>query len=149
MASKYSTGIFTPKNPHKIAGNQKITFRSSWEMVMMQFLDSNPSVLQWSSEPFKIPYKNPLTNKNTVYIPDFLVIYQNRSGTKVGELIEIKPKKEAMLESAKSKRDKAFLILNTAKWQAAMIFCAKHGLTFKVITEDQLWPKNGKDLKKK
>ena len=144
MASKYSTGTFIPKNPKKIVGNQKIIFRSSWEMVMMQFLDNHPSVINWASECFKIPYRNPLTGKNTVYIPDFFVVYQDKNGNKRGDLIEVKPKKETMMEAAKSKRDKAFVILNTEKWKAAMAFCAKNGLNFRVINEDQIFKQNGK-----
>ena len=144
MASKYSTGTFIPKNPQKVVGNQRPTWRSSWEMVMMQFLDNHPSVINWSSECFKIPYKNPLTGKQTVYIPDFFIVYQDKNGNKRGELIEVKPKKEALMEAAKSKRDKAFVILNSAKWQAAMVFCAKNGLHFRVITEEQIFKQNGK-----
>ena len=149
MASKYSTGTFIPKNPQKLVGNQRPHWRSSWEATMMQFLDNHPSVINWASECFKIPYRNPLTGKNTVYIPDFFVVYQDKNGNKRGELIEVKPKKETMIEAAKSKRDKAFVILNTAKWQAAMAFCAKQGLNFRVINEDQLMINKGNQLKKK
>lgn len=146
--AKYSQGEFTPKNPQKLIGNARPIYRSSWELGMMTFLDSHPNVIQWASESIRIPYVNPLTGAKSQYVPDFLVMYQDKNGNKRIELVEVKPKKEAMLESAKSKRDKAFLLLNTAKWAACQIFCKKHGLTFRIITEDDLFRQKGKSLKK-
>lgn len=110
----------------------------------MHFLDQHPSVIQWASESVRIPYKNPLTGKNSQYVPDFLILYQDKSGVRRAELVEVKPKKEAMVESATSRRDKAALILNTAKWAAAMMYAKKNGLTFRVITEDDIWVTKGK-----
>jgi TnsA endonuclease N terminal len=142
--SKYSQQFFVAKNPQKIIGNAKPFYRSSWELAMMSFLDSHPSVIQWASESVSIPYKNPLTGRQHTYIPDFLVLYKDRGGKQHAELVEVKPKKEAMLENAKSKRDKAFLMVNQAKWQAAMVWCAKNGVTFRLITEDDLFQQKGK-----
>jgi hypothetical protein len=142
--SKYSQGSFTPKNPAKLIGNASPVYRSSWELAMMTFLDSHPNVIQWASESIRIPYKNPLTGKNSQYVPDFLVLYQDKNGNQRAELVEVKPKKEAMLENAKSKRDQAFLMVNQAKWQAAMVWCKKNGITFRLITEDDLFQQKGK-----
>lgn len=137
--TKYSQGEFVPKNPNKIVGNAKIWYRSGWELAVMTFLDSHPNVIQWASESISIPYTNPLTGRRSQYIPDFLVLYQDKSGKQRAELIEVKPKKEALAEHAKSKRDKAFLIINQAKWAAAMIYCKKNGLQFRLVTEDSLF----------
>ena len=142
--SKYSQGPFTPKNPEKLIGNAKPVFRSSWELAMMTFLDSHPSVIQWASESIRIPYRNPLTGKNSQYVPDFLVLYKDKNGKQRAELVEVKPKKEAMLENAKSKRDRAFLMVNQAKWAAAMAWCKKNGVTFRLITEEDLFMQKGK-----
>lgn len=142
--SKYNQQYFTPKNPKKLIGNRKPFARSSWELHLMNWLDLDPRVIQWGSECVTIPYKNPLTGKNTVYIPDFLIQYQNSTGKTVVEMVEVKPKKEAVMEAAKSRRDKAFVILNTAKWAAAAQFCAKHGINFRVITEEQIFVNKGK-----
>ena len=142
--SKYSQGRFIPKNPQKVVGNALIQYRSSWELAMMTFLDSHPSVIQWASESIKIPYVNPLTGKKSQYVPDFLVLYKDKNGKQHAELVEVKPKKEAMLENAKSKRDKAFLIVNQAKWQAALLWCKKSGVVFRLITEDELFVTKGK-----
>ena len=142
--SKYSQGNFIPKNPAKLVGNATPVYRSSWELAMMTFLDSHPSVIQWASESIKIPYVNPLTGKRSQYVPDFLVLYKDKNGKQHAELVEVKPKKEAMLENAKSKRDKAFLMVNQAKWQAALLWCKKSGVVFRLITEDELFVQKGK-----
>ena len=143
--SKFSQGSFVPKNPEKLVGKANPQYRSSWELFFMNFLDQSPSVLQWASESIRIPYKNPFdVREQKQYVPDFLVLYIDKFGKKHAELIEIKPKKEAMMEHAKSRKDKAFLILNTAKWQAAAKYCAKHNLKFVVLTEDQIFKSRGK-----
>lgn len=142
--SKYTQGQFTPINPQKMIGNLRPSFRSSWELRMMSFLDVHPSVIQWGSECVRIPYTNPLTGKNTVYVPDFLIKYQDKLGRQRTELIEVKPKKETFMEAAKSRRDKAFVIVNTAKWQAALAMCARHGITFRVLNEDSIFQSKGK-----
>lgn len=135
----YHSGIFTPKNPQKLIGKQTVRFRSGWELTVMNFLDNHPSVIQWASESISIPYINPLTGRRTVYIPDFLVYYQDKNGQKRAEIIEVKPAKEALAEKAKSKKDKAFLILNTAKWAACLEYCKRNGLTFRLLTENDIY----------
>jgi len=109
----------------------------------MQFCDNNPSVTNWGSEVLRIPYRNPITNKNTIYIPDFIVSYIDRYNRQHTEVIEIKPLKEAVMERARSPRDKIMLAVNMAKWQAAQAFCANNNLVFRLVTEQQLF-RNGK-----
>ena len=137
--SKYAQGKYTVRNTEKYIGTKQPTYRSSWEMSFMLFCDNNPSVLQWASESIQIPYRNPLTGKNTIYVPDFFIYYQDANGKNHGELIEIKPSKETSMTEAKSPRDKAMAIVNAAKWQAAQAFCARQGLKFRVVTETQLF----------
>lgn len=137
--SKYAQGKFAIKNMEKYVGKKLPTYRSSWEMTFMTFCDNNPSVIQWASEPFMIPYRNPLSGKNTIYIPDFLMIYIDSNQQKHAELIEIKPLKETTLESAKSVRDRAAVILNIAKWTAARAFCQQNGLVFRLVTEHDIF----------
>jgi hypothetical protein len=137
--SKYAQGKFQIKNPSKYVGNKTPTYRSGWEFVFMQFCDNNPSVIQWASEAVHIPYRNPFTNKNTIYVPDFLIVYEDKSGQKHAEVIEVKPSKEVSMESAKSLRDQAFVALNAAKWEAARAWCRNQGLTFRIVTEDMIF----------
>jgi hypothetical protein len=108
----------------------------------MRFCDSNDHILQWASESIAIPYRHPLTGKMSQYIPDFLITYRNRDNTVRAELIEIKPKKQSVVESKMSSRDRAVVAINYAKWDAAQKWCRKQGLVFRVITEDQIF-RNG------
>ena len=148
MASKYSQQVFIPKNPQKIVGNKRPFSRSSWELRVMSFLDEHPNVIQWGSECVHIPYVNPLTGKSTIYVPDFLIKYADAKGTQRVELVEVKPKKETFIEAAKSKRDKAFVILNTAKWQAAAAWCARHGVHMRILNEDDIFVTKAKTRKR-
>ena len=144
MAANYAKGKYTVMNPEKYVGKGSPTYRSSWEMVFMRFCDNHPSVIQWASESINIPYRNPLTGKNTIYVPDFFIHYQDADGKNHAELIEVKPSKETSLSEAKSSRDQAMAIVNAAKWQAARAFCSSHGMTFRIVTENDLFHKGSR-----
>lgn len=135
-------GHYRVMNPEKYAGTSTPIYRSSWELTVMRMCDNNPSIIQWASESVKIPYRNPLTGKYTVYVPDFLVVFEDQKGNRRAELWEIKPRKQTYLEEAKSKRDKLALAVNSVKWQAAHAFAKKHSLKFRVITETDLFHNN-------
>ena len=137
--SKWAQGKFTPKNKEKYLGNKEPTYRSGWEWRFMEFCDSNPSVLHWASEPIRIPYFNPVTNKKTNYVPDFLIEYIDKDKNVHRELIEIKPSKERLLEKAKSQRDKIMWVINQAKWQAAQVWCQQNRIVFRVLSENDIF----------
>ena len=138
--AKWAQGNYTPKNPHKYVGKKKPYYRSGWELVFMQFCDSNDSIIQWASEAIHINYRNPLTNKNTIYVPDFLIVYVDKTGKKHAEVIEVKPTKETTLEAAgRSPRAQAAAIVNMAKWEAARAWCKNQGLVFRVVTENEIF----------
>lgn len=107
----------------------------------MQMFDTHQGVTNWASESIKIPYKNPFTNKYTVYIPDFVVTYVDANGNQRAEIIEVKPAKETFVEQAKSQKAKMALALNTYKWAAAHEFAKKHNMTFRVLTENNIFNK--------
>jgi len=138
--AKWAQNFYTPKNPHKYVGKKKPYYRSGWELVFMQFCDSNENVIQWASEAIAIPYKNPLTGKPSRYIPDFFVLYENKRGQQVAEIVEIKPKKQSLIESrTASAKDRAIVAVNHAKWAAAKAYCQRLGVAFRVITEDDIF----------
>jgi hypothetical protein len=138
--ANYAQGKYKPKNPHKYVGKHEPRYRSGWELTFMMFCDNNENVISWASEAIQIPYRNPLTGKQTVYVPDFFVMYEDKLGNKKAEIVEIKPKKQSLIESrVTSARDRAAVALNHAKWGAAMAYCKRAGLTFRVITEDDLF----------
>ena len=130
-------------NTDKYVGKGLPRYRSGWELAFMQFCDNNNHVLQWASESIVIPYRHPFTGRMTNYIPDFLVVYADKHGRQRAELVEIKPKKQSIIESKASNRDRAVVAVNYCKWDAATKWCRRQGLTFRVINEDQLF-RNGK-----
>lgn len=137
--AKWAQGFYEIKNPNKYIGNKKPRYRSSWELTFMSFADNNSSILQWASECIQIPYRNPLTGKNTIYVPDFLIVYQNKTGKVITELIEIKPKKQTIMEEKNRPKDRAVIAVNHHKWAAAAMWCKRNQITFRVITEEQIF----------
>jgi hypothetical protein len=138
--AKWAQGLFEVRNPQKYVGKHKPKYRSGWELTFMTFCDNNDNIIYWASEAVTIPYKSPLDGKIHKYIPDFFVMYENKHGRKVAEIVEIKPKKQSLIESrVASARDRLVVAVNHAKWAAAMGYCKQHGYTFRVITEDDLF----------
>jgi hypothetical protein len=137
--TNFAQGIYKLKNPAKYVGNRSPRYRSSWELAFFTFCDNHPSVLQWASEAVRIPYRNPLTGKNTTYVPDVFVVYQDAKGQNHAELIEIKPSKEVTMEGAKSNRDRAAVAINMAKWMQARAWCGRNHIEFRIVTERDLF----------
>jgi hypothetical protein len=100
--------------------------------------------MQWASESIQIPYRNPVTGKQSIYVPDFLITYRTRQNILVGEVIEIKPKKLSIIESKMSNRDRMVVAINYAKWDSATKWCNRNGLKFRVITEEDMFRNGGK-----
>jgi hypothetical protein len=138
MSKNYAQGFYTLLHPEKYVGKGTPKYRSGWELTFMRFCDNHPSVVNWASENVRIPYRNPFTGKDTFYVPDFFVVYQNASGRKA-ELIEIKPKAQAVMELARSQQEKAAVALNMCKWAAARIWCKQMGATFRILTEEDIY----------
>jgi hypothetical protein len=144
MASKFAKGKYVMKNPAKYVGLKTPTYRSSWEWSFMNFCDTNESVQKWASEAVQIPYRDPLTGKATVYVPDFFIQYVDKFNKMHVELIEIKPASQAILERVgKNKYNQAQYVKNQAKWAAAQMWCKQQGLKFRVVSENDLFH-NGK-----
>ena len=81
MAKQFAQGKYNLKNPTKYVGRKTPTYRSSWEFAFMKFCDENPAIQAWASEAVKIPYRNPLTGKATIYVPDFFIQYKTKKGS--------------------------------------------------------------------
>ena len=140
--SKFAQGAYQLKNPAKYVGKGVPRYRSGWDLSFMRFLDNNDNVMQWASESIQIPYRNPVTGKQSIYVPDFLITYRTRQNTLIAEVIEIKPKKQSIIESKMSNRDRMVVAINYAKWDSATKWARRQGLTFRVVTEDQIF-RNG------
>ena len=142
--SKYANGFYQVINAEKYIGKKTPHYRSGWENTFMRFCDLNPAILQWASESVHINYRNPFTNKMTIYVPDFLIIYVDKSGAQHAEIVEVKPSTQAAMESAKSTRDQAAAILNMCKWEAARAWCKAQGMTCRVVTEKDIFTNGGR-----
>lgn len=136
----FAQGKFNLKNPDKYVGNRTPTYRSGWEFTFMKFCDEHPSVSQWASEAVRIPYKNPLTGKHTIYVPDFFIVYSDKGGKKRVELIEVKPSNQALKEKlGRSRANQAHYVINQAKWEAARAWCKQKGIYFRIVTEQDIF----------
>ena len=138
--SRFAQGKYTLKNPEKYSGTKTPTYRSSWEFAFMRFCDEHPSVSQWASEAVRIPYKNPLTGKHTIYVPDFFIVYSDQKGKQRVELIEVKPANQTTKEKlGRSRHNQAAWVVNQVKWEAARAWCRQKKIFFRVVTETDIF----------
>jgi hypothetical protein len=142
----YKQGKFKPKNPQKYKGNcQNIVYRSSYELIFMNYCDLTESVIEYQSEEFYILYKDPLTGSTRRYFPDFFVKYKDRDNNIRTLVVEIKPAKDLKEPNPNPpKRTSSWVYsvktwaVNQAKWKAAREWCADHNYEFKIMTEKDL-----------
>lgn len=138
--AKFAQGRFSMKHPEKYVGTRTPLCRSSWEFVFMRMLDEHPSVANWASESIQIPYRDPLTGKYTVYVPDFFIVYNDKNGKKHAEVVEVKPTSQTLRERVgKSLYNQEQYIKNLAKWEAASAWCRQKNLKFRVINETDIF----------
>lgn len=157
MPKYYQIADYYPKlkNPYKYCGSTKvITLRSGWEITIANTLDTNPSVIEWSSEDFYIQYFKQTEKRNARYFIDFYVKFKTKTGIKE-ELWEVKPFSQTIPPTAKTRKSAKFYrelktyTDNICKWDAAEKFCAnlrKQGknITFRIITEKDIFGKKEK-----
>jgi len=137
---KFAQSRFVMKNPAKYVGTKTPLARSSWEYVFMRTLDEHEGVEQWASESIQIPYRDPLTGKYTIYVPDFFIVYLDKDTKKHAELIEVKPSNQTFREKlGKSRYNQEQYIRNLAKWEAANAWCRQKGIRFRVLNESDIF----------
>jgi len=90
----------------------------------MQYFEGNPSVKNWSSEPYAIPYVGPTGKPHNYYI-DFVLKLQDDSEW----LIEVKPYSDTIPQNTGRYKQ------NSAKWTAAKKYAESRGMKFSVMTE--------------
>ena len=134
-------GVFKPKNSKKYQGNHnQIVYRSSWELSVMLWCDTNPKVVSWSSEELIIPYLCPTDGSYHRYFVDFQIWLD--SGKVLW--IEVKPKKHTQPPKKPKKQTKRYLneimtyVKNQAKWKTANEIANRNGASFQVWTEETL-----------
>lgn len=143
--SRFAQGKYTLKNPEKYVGKRSPTYRSSWEFYFMRFCDTNPNIVKWASEAISIPYRCPLTGKQTIYVPDFFIQYLDKNGKMNTELIEVKPQNQTLKEKVgRNRNNQIQYVRNVAKWRAAQAWCKSQGIKFRVINEQELFHQGNK-----
>lgn len=143
MDKRFTQGHYTPKNPEKYVGDiAKCVYRSSYELEMHTFLDSNTRVLRWNSECVAIPYIKPTDGKLHRYFPDYWVEYVNKDGEILQEIIEVKPKSQTRAPRRTGKQslyERVQFAVNIAKWEACKRWCDQNGMKFRIITERSIF----------
>jgi hypothetical protein len=143
--AKFAQGRFDMKNPEKYIGKKTPLARSSWEFVFMRMLDEHPGVQNWASESIQIPYRDPLSGRHTIYVPDFFVVYVDKDKKKHAELVEVKPASQTIREQVvKSIYNQEQYIKNLAKWEAATAWCKQQGIKFRVVNEGDIFHQGSK-----
>jgi hypothetical protein len=139
-------GFFRPIHPEKyLKDPTNIIYRSSWELTVMRTLDGSKDVLRWASEEIAIGYRDPVKGYNRRYFPDFYVEKKTPEGKIEKLIIEVKPKKETKAPptipgSISKKHLKAVhtWLINSAKWEAAKLYCEHRNIKFVILTEENL-----------
>lgn len=145
---KFAQGRFQMKHPEKYVGTKTPLARSSWEFVFMRMLDEHAGVENWASESVQIPYRDPMTGRYTIYVPDFFIVYKDKNGKKHAELVEVKPSNQMMLERVgKSLYNQEQYIKNMAKWEAATAWCKRQGIRFRIVNEEEIFHNGSKNRK--
>ena len=143
--AKFAQGRFEMKNPDKYVGKKTPLARSSWEFVFMRMLDEHPGVQNWASESINIPYRDPLTGRQTIYVPDFFIVYVDKDKKKHVDVVEVKPASQILSERVgKSMYNREQYVKNLAKWEAANAWCKQQGIKFRVVSEDEIFHQGGK-----
>lgn len=146
MVLNYKQGFFKPKNPKKYAGDPtKIVYRSGWEKKVMEWADSNSSIIRWASEEIVIPYKSPVDGRWHRYFVDFYVEAVGSDGETKVMLLEVKPADQTQAPKSQKRKTKRYITevmtygVNQAKWKAAQEFCLDRGWEFRLVTESEIF----------
>jgi hypothetical protein len=108
-------------------------------------LDEHQGVEKWASESIQIPYRDPLTGKYTIYVPDFFITYVDKNGAKHAEVVEVKPASQTLLANVgKSVYNQQQYVKNLAKWEAATKWCKQQGIKFRVVNEEHIFHQGSK-----
>jgi len=102
--------------------NKEIPYRSSWEKVVIEMLNKDPSVKSFEFEPLSISYIYSVENRNRYYIPDFLIEYNNG----VKKMVEVKPSFYLNYQ------------INKDKFKAAKEYCRRRNILFEIWTEKRI-----------
>jgi len=144
--SKFRQGLYKVIHPEKYVGDvNNVIYRSGWEKKFCIYCDNQPSIIEWSSEPFKIKYLNGSTFKEHTYYTDFYIKIQDSSDKSKKYIVNINQESQNKKPEIQSKRTLKALnsykynldqyVKNQSKWVEAKRACEDAGFEFMVITE--------------
>ena len=132
------------KSTRKVEGFLEINYKSGLELKCIRYCDMNIHIKKFSLEPFAVKYLSPKDGKIHRYFIDFFIEFSN--GQKF--LVEVKSSGETREPRKPGKKTEKALLnyqkalqtfaVNSAKWVAAQAFCKEKGLTFIILTENEL-----------
>ena len=141
--SPYYQSYFFPTNPQKYSGEYPILCRSLMEKKVCMYLDMNPEITTWASEPFSIKYLNAWDNKEHNYYPDFAFVVNGKN-----MIAEVKPRRQLNKPpEPKRKTEKSMknyrtslkmYVTNLSKVEAVKKFADNNNLNFVLITENEI-----------
>lgn len=140
----FKQGYYQLKHPEKYLGDpNKVRYMSSWELHTHEFLDNDPRVIKWGAEIVPIKYLKPTDKRVHTYYPDYYVKYKDRKGRIRQEIIEVKPKRQVQKPRSRTSRVRLYeditYAINISKWKHAEQWCKKRGITFRILTEDNIF----------
>lgn len=134
-----------PSNPQKYAGDYRnIISRSSYETKFFNWVDKNPSVIEWHSEETVVPYVSPVDGRHHRYFLDAKMKVKSNDGKITTYLVEIKPEKFTKPPATPKRKTARYIAevcqwgVNSAKWDAATEYCLDRGWKFVILTEKHL-----------
>ena len=139
-------GKYKVLNKSKYKGDPtNVIYRSLWERKLMNYLDTNPRILEWSSEEIAIPYNSPVDGRTHRYFPDFWAKIQTNEGVEI-KVLEVKPLRQTLPPKVPKRKTKRYYqdlntwLINESKFNAAIEECKKRGWKFQILTERNLKP---------
>lgn len=142
--SHYKQGRYKVKNRQKYAGDpDNVIYRSSWELLVLKWLDDHPDIVYFASEELVIPYLNPVDGRVHRYFPDFIIKVRDKNNKITTYVLEVKPEVQTRMPTQRKKTQKFIkeamtYAVNQAKWKYANEYCIDKGWKFKIITEKDL-----------
>lgn len=118
----YSKGKYFSEKTHKT-----FYYKSSWELIVMKYLDRHPLVTNWKYEPFFIIYKDEYGRKRR-FTPDFLVEIDEA----INEIWEVKPRYQFESEN------EFISWTNKCKLNYLQIFAEKNDYEVRLICEEEI-----------
>lgn len=171
MANNFKQGYYNLRYPEKYVetgqnrDKRGPKFLSSYEERVFNWADLNDNVVKWCSECVIVPYKmrewseklSQYIIKEHKYYTDLYCEIKDKKGNILKYIIEVKPLKQ-VLEPVPAKKatkksktrflnEQAVYMKNSSKWAAANEYAKEVGMTFKILTEEEIFNKPRKKKK--